>query len=148
MASFRVGGGILLLFMAVAMLQARHSCIQQAPEEAREAEEKEQIAVVPLAISLLAGPGAISTMIVYAYQARWWVDTVFSLIASVLVAVYVWLVLRLADPISRLLGKTGINIVTRLMGLVLAAVAVEFMIKGLVQLLPGLAHDAVGHSTN
>lgn len=139
LASFRVGGGILLLLMAVAMLHARHSCIQQAPGETREAEEKESAAVVPLAIPLLAGPGAISTVIIYSHKATTWLDTTLLMLASLAVAGTVWIALRLASVIGAALGKTGINIVTRLMGLMLAAVAVEFIAAGVSQLLPGLA---------
>ncbi len=65
-ASFKVGGGILLLLMAIAMMQAKHTPSKQTPEKAEEAEEKESIAVVPIAMPLLAGPGAISTVIIYA----------------------------------------------------------------------------------
>jgi len=139
LASFRVGGGILLLLMAIAMLHARHSRIQQAPEEAKEAEEKESAAVVPLAIPLLAGPGAISTVIIYSHKATTWFDTILLTLASLAVAGTVWIALRLASVIGAALGKTGINIVTRLMGLMLAAVAVEFIAAGVSQLLPGLA---------
>ncbi|MGE0823315.1 MAG: YchE family NAAT transporter [Candidatus Binatia bacterium] len=139
LASFRVGGGILLLLMAIAMLQAQHSRIQQAPEETREAEEKESVAVVPLAIPLLAGPGAISTVIIYSHRATTWFDTVLLMLASLVVAGTVWIALRLASVIGAALGKTGINIITRLMGLMLAAVAVEFIAAGASQLLPGLA---------
>lgn len=139
LASFRVGGGILLLLMAIAMLHARHSRIQQAPEETREAEEKESAAVVPLAIPLLAGPGAISTIIIYSHKATAWFDTILLILASLVVAGAVWIALRSASVIGAALGKTGINIVTRLMGLMLAAVAVEFIAAGVSQLLPGLA---------
>jgi multiple antibiotic resistance protein len=138
-ASFRVGGGILILLMAIAMLHARPSRTHHTPEEAAEAAEKDGVAVVPLGIPLIAGPGAMSTVIIYAQQATRWFDTAFLLLASVFVAASVWVALRLADPISRALGQTGINIVTRLLGLMLAAVAVEFITGGLVQLLPGLA---------
>ncbi|MGH7932392.1 MAG: YchE family NAAT transporter [Candidatus Binataceae bacterium] len=138
-ASFRVAGGILIMIMAIAMLQARHSRAHHAPEEAEEAVTKEDAAVVPLAIPLIAGPGAISTIIIYAHQAITWLDTIALVIISLVVATSVWSALRLADPIRRLLGTTGINVVTRLLGLILAAVAVEFIATGLAQLLPGLA---------
>lgn len=138
-ASFRVGGGILLLLMAIAMLQALPSRVQQAPEETQEAEQKENVAVVPLAIPLLAGPGAMSTVIIYAHQAATWFDTLFLILASLFVASTVWIALALANSIGTALGKTGLNIVTRLMGLILAALAVEFIAQGLAQLLPGLA---------
>jgi MarC family membrane protein len=137
-ASFRVGGGILILLMAISMLNARVSRTHSTPEEVQEGSEKEDPAVVPLGIPLLAGPGAISTMIIYAHQAQDLYDTVFLVIAGLFVAFAVWIALRLADPIRKLLGKTGINIISRLLGLVLAAVAVEFIAGGLAQLLPGL----------
>jgi multiple antibiotic resistance protein len=99
--SFRVGGGILILLMAIAMMQARPSRTQRMPEEAAEAATKDEIAVVPLGIPLVAGPGAISTVIIYAHQVTGWLDTGFLILSSVLVAASVWLTLRLAD---RLVG--------------------------------------------
>jgi multiple antibiotic resistance protein len=138
-ASFRVGGGILILLMAISMLNARVSRAHSTPEEVQEGTEKEDPAVVPLGIPLLAGPGAISTMIIYAHQANDIYDTLFLIVAGLFVAFTAWIALRLADPIRNLLGKTGINIISRLLGLVLAAVAVEFIAGGLAQLLPGLA---------
>ena len=138
-ASFRVGGGILILLMAIAMLHAHPSRTRHTPEEEAEAAEKDEVAVVPLGVPLIAGPGAISTVIIYAQQATGWWDRIFLLLTSMGVAVSVWLALRLADPVSRALGQTGINIVTRLLGLMLAAMAVEFIVGGLGQLLPSLA---------
>ena len=138
-ASFRVGGGILILLMAISMLNARLSRTLSTPEEVQEGSEKEGPGVVPLGIPLLAGPGAISTMIIYAHQTKDVYDTLFLVLAGLVVALATWISLRMADPIRTLLGKTGINIISRLLGLVLAAVAVEFIAGGLVQLLPGLA---------
>jgi multiple antibiotic resistance protein len=83
--SFRVGGGILILLMAIAMMQARPSRTQPTPEEAAEAATKDEIAVVPLGIPLVAGPGAISTVIIYAHQATGWLDTGFLILSSILV---------------------------------------------------------------
>jgi multiple antibiotic resistance protein len=137
-ASFRVGGGILILLMAIGMLGAKPSRAHYTPEETEMATGKESVAVVPLAIPLVAGPGAISTVIIYANHAAIWFDTAFLLLASLFVAVSVWVALRLTDPISTVLGGTGIKIVTRLMGLILAAVALEFIGEGSAQLLLGL----------
>jgi multiple antibiotic resistance protein len=138
-ASFRVGGGILILLMAISMLNARLSRTLSTPEEVQEGTEKDDPAVVPLGVPLIAGPGAISTVVIYAHEAHDWYDTIFLIFAGLLVAFATWFSLRMADPISKLLGRTGINIITRLLGLILAAVAVEFIAQGLVQLLPGLA---------
>lgn len=139
-ASFRVGGGIVILLMAISMLNARLSRTLSTPEEVQEGAEKEDPAVVPLGVPLLAGPGAISTIVIYAHQAQDVFDTIFLVVAGLFIGLAVWISLRMADPIRKLLGKTGINIISRLLGLVLAAVAIEFIAGGLVQLLPGLAH--------
>lgn len=139
LASFRVAGGLLLLLMAIAMLHAHPTRAYHTTEQVVEDDAgKATVAVVPLAVPLVAGPGAVSTVIIYSDQAVSWFDTGFLVFASLAVALLLWTTLRLADPISRVLGKTGINIVTHLMGLVLAAVGVEFIVTGLAELLPGL----------
>ncbi len=137
-ASFRVGGGILVMLIAIAMFHAQLSWSKATPEETKEAEQKTDIAVVPLAIPLLSGPGAISTVIIFADQSSAWAHKGFLVAICVMVAVTVWISLRMAIPIGALLGKTGINIVTRLMSLLLAAIAVEIIVGGLGTLLPGL----------
>jgi multiple antibiotic resistance protein len=136
---FQVGGGILLLLMAVSMFHAQPSRSQHTPEEAREAEERETVGVVPLGTPLLAGPGAISTAIIYAQKASNWVEFAVLVSVCLFVAACAWIALRLASPIARILGQTGINILTRLMGLILAAVAVKFITDGIGHLLLGLA---------
>lgn len=138
-ASFKVGGGILLLLMSIAMMQAKHTQSKQTPEEAEEAEEKESIAAVPIAMPLLAGPGAISTVIIYAHASFQPLQISVIVVSSLIVALLTWGALTVATPLSRLMSKTAINIATRLMGLLLAAIAVEFIAGGLSQLLPGLS---------
>ncbi len=138
MASFRVGGGILVMLLAVTMFNAQLSGSKHTPEEAKEAEHKSDVAVVPLAIPLLSGPGAISTVIIYVYQDSGWVHHGIMVGICVLVAAVVWITLRMAIPIGAALGKTGINIVTRIMGLILAAIAVEITASGLGMLFPVL----------
>ncbi len=137
--SFRVGGGILLLLLAVSMFHAQQSPSKQIPEEATEAEHKTDVAVVPLAIPLLSGPGAISTVIIYSHQTPEPLHRGMMILICAGISLLAWITLRTAVPVGTALGKTGINIVTRLMGLILAAVAVEFIVKGLIELLPGLA---------
>jgi len=137
--SFRVGGGILLLLIAISMLNAKLSPIVQTSEEANESRDKESIAVVPLAIPLLAGPGAISTVIIDAHKASGVAH--FGIIAGVIVvlSLCLWLALRLSPFISQRISATGINIFTRIMGLILASIAVEFIANGLKGLFPALA---------
>ncbi len=135
--SFQVGGGILLLLMAVSMMNGRPTHDRQAAEEAA-AVERDAIAIVPLSIPLLAGPGAISSMIITAEQSNGFWGDVSLVIPVTVVSVLVWLTLSLSMPIARRLGTVGIIVVTRLMGLILAAMAIEFMAQGLNSLFPGL----------
>ena len=137
-ASFQIGGGILALLMAIDMLQARVSQAKQTREEAREAGTRESVGVVPLGIPLLAGPGSISLAIVAAEQAPGGAEMIGLTVAVLLLGAVIWAVLRSAEPLGRVLGRTGINIITRLMGLVLAAIAIEFIATGMADLFPGL----------
>ncbi|MHB1244842.1 MAG: MarC family protein [Sulfuriferula sp.] len=138
--AFRIAGGLLVLLIAIAMFHARTSRARQTDAEQTEAESKNDIAVVPLAIPLLAGPGAISLAIVDAHQAGNWPEKLAFSVGLVGIGVIVWLVLRLAEPIGERLGTAGLNIATRVMGLILAAMAVQFMADGLLALFPGLSH--------
>ncbi|MGV6857585.1 MAG: MarC family protein [bacterium] len=136
--AFRVGGGLLILLMAVAMMQAKHSAARQRPEEVDEADDKDNIAVVPLAIPLMAGPGAISLLIIDSHQLGSWGDHLYLTMGMFVVGVVVFLSLRLATPIGERLGVTGLNIATRVMGLLLSAIGVQMIAGGLVKLMPGL----------
>lgn len=138
--AFRIGGGLLVLIIAIAMFDARTSPARHTDAEQAEAEAKNDIAVVPLAIPLLAGPGSISLAIVDAHQAGGLPDKIVFSLGIVGVAAIVWLVLRLAEPIGKRLGTGGLNIATRVMGLILAAMAVQFMADGMLELFPGLSH--------
>lgn len=139
LSSFRVGGGILILLMSISMMNARMSPVKQTEEEAQDAAEKNSVAVVPLGIPLLAGPGAISTVIVYAHLDSSPMHYLL-LAAEILgIAGAVWLSFRLAPFIASRLGKTGINVVTRIMGLIMAAIGVEFIANDLKQIFPGLS---------
>jgi len=139
LAAFSVAGGLLLLLLALSMVQAHVSPQRQTEDEAVEAEEKDAVGVVPLGVPLLAGPGAITHMIVAAGATRGEVlHQVALLIPVTLVALTVWLAFRAAPAIARRLGKTGIHVVTRLMGLIIAAISVEMIAGGLGKLFPGL----------
>jgi multiple antibiotic resistance protein len=136
--AFRVGGGLVLLLMALAMLNAQAGGVRQSQAEAREMQEGELQGVVPLAMPLLAGPGAISTSIIaaeggsHAHQAM-----IVLCIAAV--CVLSWVTLRGAHHIAARMGTTGLNVATRILGLLLAAMAVQTMAVGLKALFPGLA---------
>jgi len=136
--SFRVGGGILILLMAISMLNAKMSNVKQTKEEELDSAERDSVAVVPLGTPLLAGPGAISTVILYAQRSPSAWHYAYLVVAILFLVCLTALLFRLAPTITRLLGKTGINIVTRLMGLIMAAMGVEFISHGLKQLFPVL----------
>lgn len=137
--AFSVAGGLLLLLLALSMLQAHVSPLRQTPDEAVEAEEKEAVGVVPLGIPLLGGPGAMTNVIVAAGQAPGDVTHQAALLIPItLVALSVWISFRAAAGIAHRLGKTGIHVVTRLMGLIIAALSIEMLARGLAGLFPGL----------
>ena len=136
--AFQVGGGLVLLLMALAMLNAQAGGMRQSRAEAEELQSGAMSGVVPLAIPLLAGPGAISTTIIAAQAGG--AAHIGALIGCIgLVCLILWWILRVADAVGPRMGTTGLNIVTRLLGLLLAAIAVETMASGLKALFPGLA---------
>ncbi|AUH52065.1 hypothetical protein CXB49_15175 [Chromobacterium sp. ATCC 53434] len=136
--SFQVGGGILLMLIAIALMNAKPGPTKTTKQEREEAGGKTNIAVVPMAIPLMTGPGTISTVIIYATTAHSWLQVVYLLVSSLLVAITCYGALTLATPLTRLLGQTGINIVNRVMGMLLAAVSVEIIVDGLYRLFPQL----------
>jgi multiple antibiotic resistance protein len=135
--AFQVGGGLVLLLMALAMLNAKVGEMRQTRAEAEELESGEVSGVVPLAVPLLAGPGAISTTIIAA-QAGGVAHTLALIVCIALVAVVVFVMLRIAHLVGARMGMTGLNIATRILGLILAAIAIETMADGLKGLFPGL----------
>ncbi len=142
-ASFKVGGAILVMTTALAMMQAMPSPDKQTPEEAEEAVDKASIAVVPLAIPLLAGPGAMSTIIIYASEKKTLVHILAVCGAALGVALVTWFALRIASQVGQRMSKTTVNIATRIMGLLLAALAVEIFAGGIVELIPALGKPDV-----
>jgi multiple antibiotic resistance protein len=139
LASFQVGGGMLLLMSALAMLNAQPAESKSTAEEREDAAARASIAVVPLGIPLLTGPATMSTVVILSEKAKGFWQLAALVGYGVVIALAVVLAFSLAQPIARAMGKTGINVMTRLMGLILAALAVEVMADGLVKLFPLLA---------
>jgi len=141
LASFQVGGGLLLMMSSIKMLHAEpaESKSQDIDEGASRAAAGASIAVVPLTIPLLTGPAAISTVVIYAEKARHFGEMFTLVVYGVIIGLSTWLALNAAQRIGKFLGQTGINVMTRLMGLILAAIAVEVMADGLIKLFPVLA---------
>ena len=135
--AFKIAGGVLMGLNALDMVQARRSQQKETPAETKEGIEKEDIGILPLGIPMLAGPGAISTVMVLAVGSKTTVTTVALYIAIALTAYVSFLTLAAASHVERRLGQTGMRILTRLMGLVLCAIAAQFIIDGIK--LSGLA---------
>ena len=136
--AFRVGGGLVLLLMSLAMLNAEAGPLRQSEEEAKEVESGEVSGVVPLAVPLLAGPGAISTTIIAAQSGG---AAHYAAIAACIAAICLltWVCLSLAERMAAAVSTTALNVATRLLGLLLAALAIQTMAEGLKQLFPGLS---------
>lgn len=146
LASFQVGGGMLLLTSALNMLNAKPAEAKPSTHDLEDGAEKAamgaSIAVVPLTIPLLTGPATMSTVVIYAERAHSFLQLATLVGYGVVIALVSALCFALAEPIARVLGKTGINVLTRLMGLILAALAVEVMADGLSKLFPALGRVA------
>ncbi|MGE0099876.1 MAG: MarC family protein [Hydrogenophaga sp.] len=138
LASFQVGGGMLLLTSALSMLNAQPAEARTNEREVSDASARSSIAVVPLTIPLLTGPATMSSVVIYADQAKTFLQHAALVGYGVVIALATAICFTLAEPIARFLGQTGINVMTRLMGLILAALSVEVMATGLVKLFPAL----------
>jgi multiple antibiotic resistance protein len=146
LASFQVGGGMLLLTSALNMLNAKPAEAKASSNDMEAGAEKaamgNSIAVVPLTIPLLTGPATMSTVVIYADRAHNALELATLVGYGVVIALVTAVSFALAHPIARVLGQTGINVLTRLMGLILAALAVEVMAEGLGKLFPILGRAA------
>ncbi|VTU01195.1 family transcriptional regulator : Membrane protein MarC family OS=uncultured bacterium 162 PE=4 SV=1: MarC [Gemmataceae bacterium] len=128
--AFQIAGGLVLFLVALDMIRAQRST-QENADDMSESESAEDVAVAPLAIPMLAGPGALSTVAVLMSQAQDAAEVTVVFAAITLTGLICWVTLRLAQPIQRRLGMTGIHIVGRVLGLVLAGIAVQFVLNGL-----------------
>ncbi len=136
--AFKIAGGILLFAVGLEMLRARPSRTRSTFEEQSEAQSKEEVALVPLGIPLLAGPGAIATVMVLASKAGDMPHRLAVFVCITAVSIITFFVLRSATWVSGALGKTGINLIGRVMGLILAATAVQFVLDGARDAFPKL----------
>ena len=141
LASFQVGGGLLLLLSSIQMLNAQpaESRAHDVDDGASRADSGASIAVVPLTIPLLTGPASISTVVIYAEKTKYFWELGVLVGYGLFIGIATWLSLSAAGRIGRFMGQTGINVMTRLMGLILAAIAVEVMSDGLIKLFPALS---------
>jgi len=129
--AFKIAGGVLIGLNALDMVQARRSSQRETPAEKAEGTAKEDIGILPLGVPMLAGPGAISTVMVLALGSKSWLTTTALYVSIALTAVISFVTLSAASMLERRLGQTGMRILTRLMGLVLCAIAVQFILDGI-----------------
>jgi multiple antibiotic resistance protein len=132
MPSFQICGGILLLIMAISMMLGKHQVIESGQNGKS---DKELIAFVPLSIPLLAGPGAMSNMIIAAHQAPNFINQSFLILPCLAVSLLIWLTLSFAENISKVIGAIGTKIITRVMGLLLGSMAIEFITRGVLDII-------------
>jgi multiple antibiotic resistance protein len=138
-AAFKIAGGLLLFVVAFEMMNARVSSTKSTPAEEEDAALREDIGLMPIGIPLLSGPGAIASSMMLSSRASHPRDKVVLIAAMAVVSFLTWIVLRGATAIARVLGRTGMNIIARVMGLILAATAAQFVIDGVRAAFPTLA---------
>ena len=137
LGAFRIAGGILLFLLALDMVRAQPSRVRVSPEEESEGVEKDDVAIIPLGIPMLAGPGSIAIVIVLMSHARTSLPHMAIVVGCILLTgVLTFLILRAAVLLEHTLHQTGLNILNRVMGLLLAAVAVQFVVNGVAEVLP------------
>jgi len=131
--AFQVAGGILLLVIALDMLRAGEGPTRQSPEETEEGIGKADVTITPIAIPLLAGPGALSTVTLLASRAQSWSQLVALALAVALTSLLTWIILANSVRLIRFVGQIGMKIITRLMGLLLAGIGAQFILSGTKQ---------------
>lgn len=136
-ASFRIGGGLLIFTMAFSMISARTNSMKISQKEIQEQEDSaNEIGIVPLAIPLLAGPGAISTSIVHSQNFTTMFHWLGALLVILIIGSFIFLAFRYSRIISDKLGLIGLNIMTRIMGIILLALSIEMILGGIKDIIP------------
>lgn len=136
--AFRIAGGLLLFGVAMEMMHAKVSETKTTEAETQDAATKDDVGLIPVGIPLLSGPGAIASVMMLSGSVGSATERGVLFAAIALVAAVCWGVLRFAGPVARLLGKTGMNLIGRIMGLILAAVAIQFVLDGVQGAFPRL----------
>jgi multiple antibiotic resistance protein len=133
--AFKIAGGLLLLLTALDQLKSNRPSTRSSAPEIAEGAAKEDVAIVPLGIPVLAGPGSIATVMVLSSEAKGW-QTLAILVCIAVTAALSWVVLRAAGSVDRFLGATGRSVLLRIAGLLLSAIAVQFILSGLSDAFP------------
>ena len=128
---FRIAGGILLLKISLDMLESKRSRTRTTPVEQKEAEQKDEIAYSPLGIPLIAGPGAIASIMILSSETNSYIDSITLLMSLSLVLFMTFLIFKISKMLSKNFGKSGLRIMQRIMGLILMTISIEFILKGI-----------------
>lgn len=136
--SFRFAGGIILLLMGLSMLQSRESPVSHTIEDDEAAKHRESIAIVPIALPIIIGPGTISTLIIYSGDYPQLLNKLWMSIICLMLAMGMALMLYFAHPVAKFVGASVIKVVSRIMGMIIMAIAVGMLAEGLIGLLPTL----------
>ena len=137
--AFQAAGGLIILLLGLSMLHSAPSAQQHTPAEDKEASIRNSIAVVPIAIPIVAGPGAITTILLETQKYPGMAEKFSISLVCVFIGALFWICFHFASPIAKRLGVSGIAVVTRIMGMILAAIAFGMLTEGIKGLLPGLA---------
>jgi len=137
--SFRVAGGLILLLMGLSMLQSKESPVSHTAEDDAAARERHSVAIVPMALPVIIGPGAISTLIIAAGDYPQLVSKIWISLLCLLLTLGMGFMLYFAVPIARLVGVSIIKVITRIMGMIIMAIAVGMLANGLMGLFPALS---------
>jgi multiple antibiotic resistance protein len=138
-SSFQIAGGILIFIIALSMLQAKRSRAKSSPEEEHERLSQDDVSIFPLAIPMLSGPAAITTVMVLINLSASLTQRVIVILAIILTSLCCYIIMKESGRLLRILRQTGINVLTRLMGLLLAVIAVQFVIDGIKTVLSEIA---------
>jgi len=137
-ASFTIGGGILLFTMAFSMISGQQSTTKINTEEIKSFDFEREIGIIPLAIPLLSGPGAISSSIIHAKNFTTSTHWLFAVIIVLIIGFIIKIILSYAEKIGERLGQIGLNVMTRIMGLILLSMSIEMIAAGIKEILPAL----------
>ena len=138
-ASFSIAGGILLLLLAIDMVLVRQSGLRSTTHsEQVEARHREDISVFPLAIPMIAGPGSLTTILLLRSESVFSTETAIILVVLLVVLLITLIMLVMAVQITGLLGETGANVITRVLGILLTALAIQYIVNGLLSTFPFL----------
>ncbi len=146
--AFRIVGGILFFRVGMSMLEAKVSRMRSTPKETEEAQDRVGIAYTPLGIPIIAGPGAITSVMILSSEAVNWIDKISLLFTILSVMLLTYIIFQASDLMTKKFGTTGLRIMQRIMGLILMVIAVQFIVNGTQPIVTGWIRDAISSAVN